>query len=101
MYLQQLLYLLPPCNCDTLLKLLNLLHTVQEHAHDSVTPGHQEVTHNIFYSMSLCLYVVIYYLILIVICCKKDLSFTKVCICRNVIIYYNSFNFVYSTLLTI
>ncbi|KAI2662406.1 Rho GTPase-activating protein 6 [Labeo rohita] len=27
-YLQQLLYLLPPCNCDTLLRLLTLLHTI-------------------------------------------------------------------------
>lgn len=44
-YLQQLVYLLPPCNCDTLLTLLTLLHTVQEHAHDSVGPDQQEVAH--------------------------------------------------------
>ncbi|XP_062849362.1 rho GTPase-activating protein 36 [Trichomycterus rosablanca] len=45
-YLQQLLYLLPPCHCDTLFKLLSLLHTVQEHAHDSVTPDQQEISGN-------------------------------------------------------
>ncbi|XP_053485284.1 rho GTPase-activating protein 36 isoform X2 [Ictalurus furcatus] len=45
-YLQQLLYLLPPCNCDTLLRLLSLLHTVQEHAHDSVGPDQQEMLGN-------------------------------------------------------
>ncbi|XP_053356561.1 rho GTPase-activating protein 36 isoform X2 [Clarias gariepinus] len=45
-YLQQLLYLLPPCNCDTLLRLLSLLHTVQEHAHDSVGPDQQAVPGN-------------------------------------------------------
>ncbi|KAK3567657.1 hypothetical protein QTP86_020399, partial [Hemibagrus guttatus] len=45
-YLQQLLYLLPPCNCDTLLRLLSLLHTVQEHAHDSVGPDQQEIPGN-------------------------------------------------------
>uniref|UniRef100_A0A8C7S1X8 Rho GTPase activating protein 36 n=1 Tax=Oncorhynchus mykiss TaxID=8022 RepID=A0A8C7S1X8_ONCMY len=31
LYLQLLLYLLPACNCDTLLRLLTLLHTVQSH----------------------------------------------------------------------
>ncbi|XP_027020805.1 rho GTPase-activating protein 36 isoform X1 [Tachysurus fulvidraco] len=46
MYLQQLLYLLPPCNCDTLLRLLSLLHTVQDHAHDSVSPDQQEIPGN-------------------------------------------------------
>uniref|UniRef100_A0AAR2LN54 Rho-GAP domain-containing protein n=1 Tax=Pygocentrus nattereri TaxID=42514 RepID=A0AAR2LN54_PYGNA len=46
MYLQQLLYLLPPCNCDTLFRLLSLLHTVQEHAHDSSGPDQQEVPGN-------------------------------------------------------
>ncbi|KAB5579238.1 hypothetical protein PHYPO_G00192800 [Pangasianodon hypophthalmus] len=45
-YLQQLLYLLPPCNCDTLLRLLSLLHTVQEHAHDSIGPDQQEIPGN-------------------------------------------------------
>ncbi|XP_041925498.1 rho GTPase-activating protein 36 isoform X1 [Alosa sapidissima] len=45
-YLQQLLYLLPPCNCDTLLRLLTLLHTVQEHAQDTTGPDQQEVLGN-------------------------------------------------------
>ncbi|KAA8582700.1 hypothetical protein FQN60_006371 [Etheostoma spectabile] len=27
-YLQHLLYLLPPCNCDTLLRLLSMIHTI-------------------------------------------------------------------------
>ncbi|XP_076843477.1 rho GTPase-activating protein 36 isoform X2 [Brachyhypopomus gauderio] len=45
-YLQQLLYLLPPCNCDSLWRLLSLLHTVQEHAHDSTGPDQQEVQGN-------------------------------------------------------
>ncbi|XP_034146242.1 rho GTPase-activating protein 36 isoform X3 [Esox lucius] len=42
LYLQQLLYLLPPCNCDTLLRLLSLLHTVQSHAQDTTGPRDQE-----------------------------------------------------------
>ncbi|XP_064796210.1 rho GTPase-activating protein 36 isoform X3 [Oncorhynchus masou masou] len=46
MYLQQLLYLLPPCNCDTLLRLLTLLHTVQSHAQDTTGPQHQEFPGN-------------------------------------------------------
>ncbi|TSL41017.1 Rho GTPase-activating protein 6 [Bagarius yarrelli] len=45
-YLQHLLYLLSPCNCDTLLRLLSLLHTVQEHAHDSIGPDQQEIPGN-------------------------------------------------------
>ncbi|KAI4897061.1 hypothetical protein NFI96_011409 [Prochilodus magdalenae] len=45
-YLQQLLYLLPPCNCDSLFSLLSLLHTVQEHAHDSTGPDQQEIPGN-------------------------------------------------------
>ncbi|XP_036379040.1 rho GTPase-activating protein 6-like [Megalops cyprinoides] len=45
-YLQHLLYLLPPCNCDTLLRLLTLLHTVQSHAHDDIGPDNQEVPGN-------------------------------------------------------
>ncbi|XP_042566383.1 LOW QUALITY PROTEIN: rho GTPase-activating protein 36 [Clupea harengus] len=45
-YLQQLLYLLPPCNCDTLLRLLTLLHTVQEHAQDITGPDQQEILGN-------------------------------------------------------
>lgn len=42
-YLQHLLYLLPPCNCDTLLRLLSLLHTVQSFAQDSVGTNDEEV----------------------------------------------------------
>uniref|UniRef100_A0AAY4AF23 Rho-GAP domain-containing protein n=1 Tax=Denticeps clupeoides TaxID=299321 RepID=A0AAY4AF23_9TELE len=45
-YLQHLLYLLPPCNCDTLLRLLTLLHTVQEHSHDTAGPQQQEIPGN-------------------------------------------------------
>lgn len=42
-YLQHLLYLLPPCNCDTLLRLLSLLHTVQSYAQDSIGTNDEEV----------------------------------------------------------
>ncbi|KAJ8254852.1 hypothetical protein GJAV_G00198040 [Gymnothorax javanicus] len=45
-YLQHLLYLLPPCNCDTLLQLLTLLHTVHSHAQDSIGPDNQEIPGN-------------------------------------------------------
>ncbi|KAG9341646.1 hypothetical protein JZ751_018709 [Albula glossodonta] len=45
-YLQHLLYLLPPCNCDTLLRLLALLHTVQSHAQDRTGPDNQEIPGN-------------------------------------------------------
>ncbi|KAL2079661.1 hypothetical protein ACEWY4_025405 [Coilia grayii] len=45
-YVQQLLYLLPPCNCDTLLCLLTLLHTVQEHAQDTTGTDQQEISGN-------------------------------------------------------
>uniref|UniRef100_A0A672IF51 Rho GTPase-activating protein 6-like n=1 Tax=Salarias fasciatus TaxID=181472 RepID=A0A672IF51_SALFA len=45
-YLQRLLYLLPPCNCDTLLRLLGLLHTVQSFAQDSVGTNDEEITGN-------------------------------------------------------
>ncbi|XP_064184503.1 rho GTPase-activating protein 36 isoform X1 [Anguilla rostrata] len=45
-YLQQLIYLLPPCNCDTLFRLLTLLHTVQSHAQDSMSPENQEIPGN-------------------------------------------------------
>ncbi|XP_064787218.1 rho GTPase-activating protein 6-like isoform X2 [Oncorhynchus masou masou] len=48
LYLQLLLYLLPACNCDTLLRLLTLLHTVQSHAQDTTGPqdntGPQDTT---------------------------------------------------------
>lgn len=42
-YLQHLLYLLPPCNCDTLLRLLSLLHTVQSFAQDCIGTNDEEV----------------------------------------------------------
>ncbi|XP_070785816.1 rho GTPase-activating protein 36 [Enoplosus armatus] len=45
-YLQHLLYLLPPCNCDTLLRLLSLLHTVQSYAQDSVGTNDEEISGN-------------------------------------------------------
>uniref|UniRef100_A0AAQ4PZ41 Rho GTPase activating protein 36 n=1 Tax=Gasterosteus aculeatus aculeatus TaxID=481459 RepID=A0AAQ4PZ41_GASAC len=45
-YLQHLLYLLPPCNCDTLLRLLHLLHTVQSYAQDSVGTNDEEIPGN-------------------------------------------------------
>ncbi|XP_059833099.1 rho GTPase-activating protein 6-like isoform X2 [Hypanus sabinus] len=44
--LQLLIYLLPPCNCDTLLRLLELLSRVASHAHDSVDEDGHEVTGN-------------------------------------------------------
>ncbi|KAJ8405829.1 hypothetical protein AAFF_G00312660 [Aldrovandia affinis] len=52
-YLQHLLYLLPPCNCDTLLRLLTLLHTVQCHAQDSIGPDNQEIPGNKMTAMNL------------------------------------------------
>ncbi|XP_041635614.1 rho GTPase-activating protein 36 isoform X2 [Cheilinus undulatus] len=45
-YLQHLLYLLPPCNCDTLLRLLSLLHTVQSYAQDSIGTNDEEICGN-------------------------------------------------------
>ncbi|XP_068163713.1 rho GTPase-activating protein 36 isoform X1 [Antennarius striatus] len=45
-YLQHLLYLLPPCNCDTLLRLLSLLHTVQSYAQDSIGTNDEEIPGN-------------------------------------------------------
>lgn len=45
-YLQMLLYLLPPCNCDTLLRLLTLLHTVQSYAQDAVSTSGDEIPGN-------------------------------------------------------
>ncbi|KAM6909149.1 rho GTPase-activating protein 36 isoform 1-T1 [Xenentodon cancila] len=45
-YLQRLLYLLPPCNCDTLLRLLTLLHTVQSFAQDSIGTNDEEIPGN-------------------------------------------------------
>lgn len=45
-FLQQLLYLLPPCNCDTLLRLLTLLHTVQSYAQDAIGTNGEEIAGN-------------------------------------------------------
>ncbi|KAM9718389.1 rho GTPase-activating protein 36 isoform 1-T1 [Menidia menidia] len=45
-YLQHLLYLLPACNCDTLLRLLTLLHTVQSYAQDSIGTNDEEIPGN-------------------------------------------------------
>ncbi|KAM3857530.1 rho GTPase-activating protein 36 [Diretmus argenteus] len=45
-YLQHLIYLLPPCNCDTLLRLLTLLHTVQSYAQDSIRTNDEEIPGN-------------------------------------------------------
>ncbi|XP_069374745.1 rho GTPase-activating protein 36 isoform X2 [Paralichthys olivaceus] len=45
-YLQHLLYLLPPCNCDTLLRLLTLLHTVQSFAQDTIGTHDEEIQGN-------------------------------------------------------
>ncbi|XP_049591766.1 rho GTPase-activating protein 36 isoform X2 [Syngnathus scovelli] len=45
-YLQHLLYLLPPCNCDTLLRLLTFLHTVHSFAQDSVGTNDEEIPGN-------------------------------------------------------
>ncbi|XP_051917460.1 rho GTPase-activating protein 36 isoform X2 [Hippocampus zosterae] len=45
-YLQHLLYLLPPCNCDTLLRLLTFLHTVHSFAQDSVGANDEEIAGN-------------------------------------------------------
>lgn len=42
-YLQHLLYLLPPCNCDTLLRLLSMLQTVQSYAQDTIGTNDEEV----------------------------------------------------------
>ncbi|XP_067853134.1 rho GTPase-activating protein 36 isoform X2 [Heptranchias perlo] len=44
--LQLLIYLLPPCNCDTLLRLLELLSEVASHAHDSLGEDGQGMTGN-------------------------------------------------------
>ncbi|RVE60299.1 hypothetical protein OJAV_G00179700 [Oryzias javanicus] len=45
-YLQHLLYLLPPCNCDTLLRLLSLLNTVQSFAQSSIGTNEEEIPGN-------------------------------------------------------
>ncbi|KAM9320535.1 rho GTPase-activating protein 6 [Gastrophryne carolinensis] len=51
--LQLLLYLLPPCNCDTLHRLLQFLATVATHADDAVDKEGQEITGNKMTSLNL------------------------------------------------
>ncbi|XP_019380287.1 PREDICTED: rho GTPase-activating protein 6 isoform X1 [Gavialis gangeticus] len=51
--LQLLIYLLPPCNCDTLHRLLQFLSTVASHADDSTDKDGQEVTGNKMTSLNL------------------------------------------------
>uniref|UniRef100_A0AAR2JT21 Rho-GAP domain-containing protein n=1 Tax=Pygocentrus nattereri TaxID=42514 RepID=A0AAR2JT21_PYGNA len=50
---QLLVYLLPPCNSDTLHRLLEFLHTVAQHAHDGYDKDGQEVTGNKMTSINL------------------------------------------------
>ncbi|XP_062865479.1 rho GTPase-activating protein 6 isoform X2 [Trichomycterus rosablanca] len=50
---QLLVYLLPPCNSDTLHRLLEFLHTVAQHAHNSYDKEGQEVTGNKMTSINL------------------------------------------------
>nr|XP_025713507.1 rho GTPase-activating protein 6 isoform X1 [Callorhinus ursinus] len=51
--LQLLIYLLPPCNCDTLHRLLQFLSVVARHASDNVSKDGQEVTGNKMTSLNL------------------------------------------------
>ncbi|CAO2624000.1 Rho GTPase-activating protein 6 [Lemmus lemmus] len=51
--LQLLIYLLPPCNCDTLHRLLQFLSIVASHADDNVNKDGQEVTGNKMTSLNL------------------------------------------------
>ncbi|XP_066562009.1 rho GTPase-activating protein 6 isoform X2 [Amia ocellicauda] len=51
--LQLLIYLLPPCNCDTLHRLLEFLSTVAAHADDTCDKDGQEVTGNKMTSLNL------------------------------------------------
>nr|XP_048716613.1 rho GTPase-activating protein 6 isoform X2 [Caretta caretta] len=51
--LQLLIYLLPPCNCDTLHRLLQFLFTVASHAEDSTDKDGQEVIGNKMTSLNL------------------------------------------------
>lgn len=44
--LQLLIYLLPPCNCDTLHRLLQFLSIVARHAEDNVSKDGQEVCYH-------------------------------------------------------
>ncbi|XP_038172215.1 rho GTPase-activating protein 6 isoform X2 [Arvicola amphibius] len=51
--LKLLIYLLPPCNCDTLHRLLQFLSIVASHADDTVNKDGQEVTGNKMTSLNL------------------------------------------------
>ncbi|KAM4048087.1 rho GTPase-activating protein 6 isoform 2-T6 [Anomaloglossus baeobatrachus] len=51
--LQLLLYLLPPCNCDTLHRLLQFLSIVASHAEDATDKEGQEITGNKMTSLNL------------------------------------------------
>ncbi|XP_060039069.1 rho GTPase-activating protein 6 isoform X3 [Erinaceus europaeus] len=51
--LQLLIYLLPPCNCDTLHRLLQFLAIVARHADDNVSKDGQEITGNKMTSLNL------------------------------------------------
>ncbi|XP_075708863.1 rho GTPase-activating protein 6 isoform X2 [Rhinoderma darwinii] len=51
--LQLLIYLLPPCNCDTLHRLLQFLSTVASHAEDTIDKDGQENTGNKMTSLNL------------------------------------------------
>ncbi|NXI81728.1 RHG06 protein, partial [Rhipidura dahli] len=51
--LQLLIYLLPPCNCDTLHRLLQFLSTVAGHAEDTKDKDGQEITGNKMTSLNL------------------------------------------------
>ncbi|XP_054107100.1 rho GTPase-activating protein 6 isoform X2 [Callithrix jacchus] len=51
--LQLLIYLLPPCNCDTLHRLLQFLSIVARHAEDNINKDGQEVTGNKMTSLNL------------------------------------------------
>ncbi|XP_053554909.1 rho GTPase-activating protein 36 [Bombina bombina] len=44
--LQQLIFAMPPCNADTLLRILQLLHKVSLHAEDSVSATGEKVSGN-------------------------------------------------------
>ncbi|XP_062982444.1 rho GTPase-activating protein 6 isoform X2 [Elgaria multicarinata webbii] len=51
--LQLLIYLLPPCNCDTLHRLLHFLATVASHAEDRIDQDSQEIPGNKMTSLNL------------------------------------------------
>ncbi|XP_066434086.1 rho GTPase-activating protein 6 isoform X2 [Eleutherodactylus coqui] len=51
--LQLLIYLLPPCNCDTLHRLLQFLSTVASHAEDAIDKEGQEINGNKMTSLNL------------------------------------------------